>query len=155
MRVSMKRFFVCALCLCCAAFPVLAGKAGASAESGSAPGTVVLDSLAERYGPVTFDHTMHTYVADQCGSCHHVHNPDKTTSCGGCHDIGPEDFKEAATSRFLACSACHGEYDPEVPSIPGLKVAYHKQCFSCHRGSGELGTSPKACAQKCHTVNEQ
>ena len=55
MRVSMKRFFVCALCLCCAAFPVLAGKAGASAESGAAPGTLVLDSLADRYGPVTLN----------------------------------------------------------------------------------------------------
>jgi hypothetical protein len=35
--------------------------------------------------------------------------------------------------------------------MPALKVAFHKKCFECHVGMGELGSSPRGCVQTCHT----
>ena len=115
------------------------------------PGTITIDSLQKQYGPVTFDHTMHAGLAENCGKCHHQHNDKMVASCKECHTIEPSAFKASAKQGFLPCSGCHTEYSPDSPDMPGLKVALHKKCFQCHVGTGKLGTSPAGCAETCHS----
>ncbi len=133
-----------ALLLVVAAYPT-----GASDVSG--PGTVVLDSLVDLYGPVTFNHSMHAaYFASSCGDCHHQHGGYESQPCKGCHSLDAADFKKTVVQSFLSCQSCHGETNPSAPGMPGLKVAYHKQCFECHRGMGNVGKSPAGCTEQCH-----
>lgn len=115
----------------------------------SRPGTVVLDSIADIYGPVTFDHEAHTLYAEGCGQCHHQHPNVQTVSCQLCHSM--EVLKQSVISTFLPCSSCHGDYDPAQPGMPGLKVAYHRACLDCHEGMSKVGESPEGCTEQCHT----
>jgi predicted CXXCH cytochrome family protein len=55
----------------------------------------------------------------------------------------------------MACKSCHSSYDPANPNMPGLKTAYHSQCFQCHRGMGNVGIDPKGCTVMCHAKKEQ
>jgi len=141
---------------CCIAAAVLflgvdGMKTPADASSGSnLPGVRTLGSISKMYTAVKFDHPKHVMIAGSCAACHHQHQDGKKLNCKECHDIGPATFKNSVKSNFLACSTCHGEYDPSNPSVPGLKVAYHKSCFQCHRGMGNIGASPKGCAELCH-----
>jgi hypothetical protein len=123
--------------------------ADASSESGL-PGMRTLGSISDQYTPVKFDHPKHVMIAGSCAACHHQHQDSKKLNCKDCHAIAPAVFKNSVKSNFLACSACHGAPDPSNPSVPGLKVAYHKQCFSCHRGMGSIGADPKGCTEICH-----
>ncbi len=125
----------------------------ASAASGKAgmPGVRVLDSLADRYDPVRFDHDMHTFIAERCGDCHHEH-PVEAQRCRDCHSMDSSLFKESVVNTFLSCRTCHGKYDPANPDLPGLKVAYHRQCFKCHGGMGDIGKDPRGCTQQCHAA---
>jgi hypothetical protein len=126
------------------------------ASGGSGPGTVVLGSLEDKYEPVRFDHAMHTaYFAKSCGDCHHEHGGYESQPCKGCHDLGADDFKGTVVQSFMSCKSCHGEFNPSVPGMPGLKVAYHKQCFGCHRGMGNVGKSPSGCTEQCHAGKKQ
>ncbi len=64
------------------------------------------------------------------------------------------DRDNAKAPVFGTASAAIAEH-PDVQTkisrdMPGLKTAYHKQCFSCHRGMGNIGTDPKGCAEICH-----
>lgn len=117
--------------------------------AGSMPGTVVLDSLVDRFGPVTFDHAMHTSLASECGQCHHQHGG-AAGECKSCHALSEDTFKNAVVQSFLPCQSCHVTYNPAAPSIPGLKAAYHRKCFSCHGSMGRIGLDPKGCAEQCH-----
>lgn len=119
-------------------------------EGTDMPGTIVIKHVQDRYGPVTFDHTLHTTLAGSCGKCHHEHNEKTNSTCSGCHSLTADKFKASATHGFPPCSSCHGDYSPESPGMPGLKVALHKKCFECHLGIGELGSSPKGCVKTCH-----
>lgn len=123
--------------------------ADASSESGL-PGMRTLGSISDQYTPVKFDHPKHVMIAGSCAACHHQHQDSKKLNCMDCHAIAPSAFKSSVKSNFMACSACHGAYDPSTPSVPGLKVAYHKQCFQCHRGMGNIGSDPKGCTEICH-----
>jgi hypothetical protein len=77
---------------------------------------VIIDRLAQFYGPVPFSHKIHadmSEISGGCTNCHH--NPEE----GG---------------QIAACVTCH------VPANgggtlaqPGLKGAYHRQCLGCHR----------------------
>ncbi len=116
------------------------------------PGMIVLGTLEDKYEPVEFDHLMHTFIAESCADCHHSHQRRKDLDCAGCHAIDNEQFKATVESGFLPCSMCHMGPDPENPAMPSLKVAFHKQCFSCHRDIGNIGKSPKACFQQCHAL---
>jgi hypothetical protein len=109
------------------------------------PGTIVIKYLQDQYGPVTFDHEMHAAMAGDCGTCHHQHNEKIRASCVECHVL-----KASEIQGFTACSACHSDYIPDMPEMPGLKVALHKTCFQCHVGMGDLGSSPGACVKMCH-----
>jgi len=145
---------ILAFCVVVAAFLLMSAGlkmtiANASSESGL-PGVRTLGSISDQYAPVKFDHPKHVMIAGNCATCHHQHQDSKKLDCMNCHAIAPSVFKNSVKNNFVACSACHGAPDPSNPSVPGLKVAYHKQCFSCHRGMGNIGADPKGCAEMCH-----
>ncbi len=124
--------------------------ATASDAGAAAPGVLVLDAIPGEHGPVRFDHPMHAALAGACADCHHQHPDSRKLDCGDCHAIAPAEFRRSVKTSFLACSACHAELDPRNPSMPSLKVAYHRQCFGCHRGMGSLGSGPRGCTEACH-----
>ncbi len=113
-------------------------------------GVIKLDSIKNIYKPVLFDHGKHASIAGDCGKCHHQHGNNSSLSCKECHAMKAESFRSTIRENFMACKNCHGVYDPAVPTLPGLKVSYHRQCFQCHRGMGEVGVSPKGCTVICH-----
>jgi hypothetical protein len=119
------------------------------------PGTVTLDSLSDQYEPVTFDHEMHVMAAEECAQCHHQHGSRVTRSCGDCHTLNSEAFRRTAVHTFMPCKDCHGAYNPETPQMPGLKGAYHRTCFACHRGMGQVGLDPAGCTEMCHATRDR
>lgn len=80
------------------------------------PDVVVIDELADHYGPVVFDHFLHVGMCEfggRCDNCHHNAETDReVAACKTCH---PADAAETEIEQ------------------PGLKGAYHRQCLSCHR----------------------
>ena len=142
-RVFLKGLVI--YCLFFGPVPLLYGMDG--------PQSVDLDVLANLYGPVSFDHDMHTEVA-VCAVCHHhtTGDPPEEPACLHCHrNSGPTDE--------VACSSCH---DPVVVGArlikgvtaeegvfhleeTGLKRAYHVKCLGCHIASG----APVGC-EDCH-----
>jgi len=113
------------------------------------PGVRVLGSLSDKYTTVTFDHSKHVTIAGNCAACHH-HGNGATSTCKECHALSSAAFKSSLIASFMPCTNCHGAYDRENASMPGLKVAYHKKCFECHRGMGDIGLNPKGCTELCH-----
>jgi|Deesub1362B_J571_1020462.scaffolds.fasta_scaffold00208_9 hypothetical protein len=136
----MTRSLLLAFLLCLLPASVLAG----------GPGVLVLDSLAARYEPVVFNHEVHVLMAGQCATCHHQHPELGRARCSRCHNISSTSFKQSASWTFLPCRGCHGNYSVLNPSMPSLKVAYHRTCFKCHLGMGGIGTDPKGCTKTCH-----
>lgn len=141
----MRKFFgitiVLSLCLLAAANVSVAA---------DAPGPRVLDSIKNVYAPVQFDHPKHVSIAGNCSACHHEHNIADGLPCKQCHALTPQTFKNSASHSFIACKNCHTTADRDNARMPGLKTAYHKQCFKCHRGMGNIGMDPKGCAEMCH-----
>ncbi|MDA8088512.1 MAG: cytochrome c3 family protein [Nitrospiraceae bacterium] len=134
---------------------------GAERQWRDVPGTIVINEVPpvprsiawqDRFGPVTFDHGMHTALT-KCGTCHHTHRNIAYGLCDNCHTQVPGLFAASATHMFMGCKYCHGQYSPSKPWMPGLKTALHQTCFGCHVGIGELGVSPAGCARTCHTGN--
>lgn len=119
------------------------------------PDAVKLDTLADLYEPVEFDHSMHVdMVEGKCATCHHHTTGEAPveTRCKECHRAGePADV--------VACRDCHpvlrfsAEYLHEMDENPqryhldkpGLKGAYHRKCLGCHQENG----GPTGC-QDCH-----
>jgi hypothetical protein len=126
---------------------IAAAQIGAAAD---APGVRILDSIRDAYTPVKFDHPKHVSIAGSCAACHHEHSMGDGLPCKQCHKISPETFKNSVTQSFMPCKNCHGAFDRDNAAMPGLKTAYHKQCFKCHRGMGNIGMDPKGCAELCH-----
>lgn len=137
---------------------ILLGLPGTSLamEAEDAPEEVVIDTLANLYEPVTFDHLMHVDLAS-CEQCHHhtTGSAMERKECSRCH----ENDGEAET---VACSDCHAAQrfapaylkelqDPRRYHIdqPGLKGAYHLGCLGCHREQ----EGPTGC-QDCHQMTE-
>jgi hypothetical protein len=118
------------------------------------PDILTLGSLTEKYEPVMFTHSRHVTLAGDCGKCHHEHGNFGSLPCKDCHSLAPSAFKSSVTRNFMACKNCHSTPSPDNPRIPGLKVAYHTQCFQCHRGMGNVGTDPKGCTEICHAKKE-
>lgn len=127
----------------------------AGAAASKARGTIILGSLADQYKPVVFDHAKHMAIAGDCGMCHHQHGNNTSLPCKECHAIRPAVFQHSVTQSFIACKSCHSTNDPAMPQMPGLKVAYHHQCFRCHWGMGNVGTDPKGCTTMCHAKRAQ
>ncbi len=137
--------------LCC----ILLSAPVARAADGAPQGIVKLDSISRDYTPVRFDHPKHAAIAGDCGKCHHQHGNSASLPCRECHNVTASTFKSSKKSNFMACKNCHGSLDPAAPGMPGLKVAYHRQCFQCHRGMGEVGNSPQGCTLTCHDKRNQ
>ncbi len=79
------------------------------------PDEVVLDKIADLYGPVHFNHKLHARMAEMgsnCQTCHHFSPPGRIPPCKECHG---------------------GATNPNNLRQPGLKGAYHRQCLNCHR----------------------
>jgi hypothetical protein len=142
-------FFVCGVIASLGLFMVMAVPL-ARVEGTNMPGTIIIKYVQKQYAPVTFDHALHTTLAGSCGKCHHMHNEEMNSTCSGCHSLNANQFKVSANRGFPPCRACHKEFSPKAPNMPGLKVALHKKCFECHVGIGELGASPEGCVKTCH-----
>jgi hypothetical protein len=127
-----------------------AGDASDTLTSGKIPEVSVLGSISDIYEPVEFDHLMHADMAEQCTVCHHQHPGGGALSCKECHSIEPSLFKESVVNNFLPCQSCHDVIDADYPEMPGLKGAYHRTCFTCHRGIANVGLDPQGCTEMCH-----
>jgi hypothetical protein len=147
--VKMLRFLACTAMVSVVALGGLNGPS-AFAEGIKKPGTIVLKHIMDQYGPVTFNHEMHVAIAGNCGTCHHQHDEKIKAACTECHALSAGAFKPSAKQGFAPCSACHADPLPDMPAMPGLKVALHKKCFPCHVGMNDLGSSPEACTKTCH-----
>jgi len=137
-------------------FILLLLSAGEGISGAAAPhGSVKLDSIKNIYKPVLFNHEKHASIAGDCGKCHHQHGNNSSLPCNECHAMKAQSFKGSVKGNFMACKNCHGTYDPAMPAMPGLKVSYHRQCFQCHWGMGEVGLDPKGCTVMCHDKRDQ
>lgn len=132
-----------------ASFPLFAGM---SAED--APETVEIDSLAEMYEPVSFDHSAHVAMVESCSMCHHhtTGSAPENETCGRCHQEDEEASSVACldcheSKRFSAQYLSELEQNPLLFHVgkPGLKGAYHQNCLGCH----EKIDGPTGC-QDCH-----
>ena len=138
----------------CLAFAVHFVAEDGQAASSQSPGVRVLKTMSSTYSPVTFDHRKHVALANNCAACHH-HGTGDPSSCKSCHRLSPSVFTSSVVQNFMPCSNCHTANDRENPTMPGLKVAYHKKCFECHRGIGDIGSNPQGCTVMCHTKKIQ
>lgn len=120
-----KRAVIAILCLAvCLFISSYADEGEESFSSAEVPETTTLGRLAKIYKPVEFPHEMHTYVTEDCASCHHHSSEGETPSCNECHN--PSSAKDLG--------------------IAGLKEAYHGNCMGCHR---EMEMGPTGCTE-CH-----
>ena len=79
------------------------------------PDVVVIDQLADLYGPVVFAHQIHASMANMNGGCEN------------CHHYSED------SGTIPPCRSCHATDLQEVDlSMPALKGAYHRQCINCH-----------------------
>jgi len=117
---------------------------------GSEPEEVIINHLENEYSGVEFDHSTHTMIAEECGKCHHHAGTDENLGCLNCHSLEPTIFQESAKVKFIPCKDCHGAPDRDNPAMPSLKVAYHQQCFTCHKGIEGVGEGPTGCVELCH-----
>ncbi len=124
------------------------------ASAQEVPQTIEINSLANLYEGVSFEHAMHIDLAGDCSVCHHqtTGTPMRDDNCGPCH-------QGAKPSTKASCRQCHAaepfsagylrEKEADVKRYhrdkPGLKAAYHLNCLGCHQESG----GPTGC-QDCH-----
>jgi hypothetical protein len=119
------------------------------------PDSVQIDSIAQLFGPVTFDHSMHVGVAENgCADCHHhtTGTPVKDPLCAKCH-------AKSGAAAEVSCQGCHVAKRFDADNLKrisednklyhtdkvGLKAAYHIRCMGCHE---EVG-APVGCTD-CH-----
>jgi hypothetical protein len=130
------------------------------------PDVVELDTLANIYAAVTFDHAMHADMTP-CAACHHHTTgiPTRNVKCVRCHAVSGE-------TDEVACSGCHATSPGNGAKMKesraanlyhtdstGLKRAYHLQCLGCHKemeaASGCEDCHPKKVViQKVSQANE-
>ncbi|MEE4166019.1 MAG: cytochrome c3 family protein [Desulfocapsaceae bacterium] len=132
----------------------------AEAQSSPAPppAVVTMGQISNLYGPVDFDHQLHSDYA-ACSECHHhtTGSPPSRPSCTPCH-TGAEKTDSAA------CSSCHHHLPehrenpassasglPYHIDIPSLKGAYHLLCIDCHEA---ITSGPTQC-EDCHTLTPE
>jgi Ni/Fe-hydrogenase subunit HybB-like protein len=122
-----------------------------------------LNQVADYYEPVRFSHRSHDVAAGgDCGVCHHRVSfaaEDRTGqdlaqmhqemdvllggACSNCHE-------DLGTTTFQPCADCHREpVEPDDPTRPGLKAAYHRQCLGCHERTLAGAAAPTDC-RSCH-----
>ena len=98
---------------------------------------VVDNSVFARFhrSPSVFAHYAHNEKAgiDDCAQCHHLYD-----------DKGRK--VEDESSEDQRCADCHAMEGQG--RIPGLRLAFHRNCKGCHVA---LGQGPVVCAQ-CHVT---
>lgn len=121
------------------------------------PDEVEIDSLANLYEAVVFDHAMHVDATDSCADCHHhtTGTPSSSEYCAKCHD-------GAVEMDVVSCQDCHSGDPVSAENLhnpqpgyfyhndkPNLKAAYHLNCVGCH----EEVDGPTGC-EDCHAKTE-
>lgn len=125
------------------------------------PDTVLLDSIAQYYEPVEFDHAMHVGLIDsnECAICHHhtLGTPVIDPLCLRCHGASKESDSVACrdchpAKRFSATYLASLEEDVNLFHVekPGLQGAIHQCCMGCH----EKNDAPTGC-QDCHARTDE
>jgi hypothetical protein len=124
--------------------------------AGDGPDEVEINSLAQLYEPVLFDHAMHEEITEgNCAVCHHhtLGTQIVDENCMRCH-------AESSGTDEVSCQGCHAsnrfeaEYLNKIDADNtlfhrdkvGLKAAYHIRCMNCHE---EMGVA-NGC-QDCHS----
>ncbi len=110
--------------------------------SESYPETVEINTLVDRYEASKLPHAKIVARLDAAVRASDLasrFHQDVETLCAGCHHHSP------AETRPPPCRACHGEA-AATRDMPGLKVAYHRQCMGCH---AEMGIKAQKCTD-CH-----
>lgn len=117
------------------------------------PDTIALDSLAQYYEKVNFDHAKHITLVKDCAECHHHTTGTlvEDANCVRCH-------KNSGATPVVSCRGCHSAQPFSVQTVrekgdkniyhadkPGLKGAYHQGCMGCHAKNG----GPTGC-EDCH-----
>ena len=102
---------------------------GAEKQWRDVPGTIIIDEVPpvphsiiwqKKFGPVKFNHKMHTGFT-KCETCHHTHRNTAYGLCDNCHTQVPELFRASATHMFMGCRYCHGKYSQAKPGMPGTR----------------------------------
>lgn len=122
------------------------------------PDIITLDSLAQFYDKVDFNHALHINVLKDCAGCHHhtTGNLVESKNCVRCH-------KNSSETAVVACRGCHAAQPFSAVALnekhqekhlyhqdkPGLKGAYHQSCMGCHTKMG----APTGC-KDCHARNK-
>ncbi|MCW8984057.1 MAG: cytochrome c family protein [Thermoanaerobaculales bacterium] len=111
------------------------------------PETLVIESLVDTYEASTLPHAKIVGKLDDivrestlAGRFH----TDTATLCSGCHHHSP------VGTRPPPCRACHSGEAVATRDLPGLKVAYHRQCVGCHIA---MNIQKQGCTD-CHAVRE-
>ena len=111
------------------------------------PETVTIKDLSDQYEPVYFPHRrivrrLVTEIKnDKLAQYFHSQ---KGTICQACHHNSP------ATKKPPRCYSCHGKPFNETEILrPGMKGAYHQQCFGCHKQMGIKKPDSLNCVE-CH-----
>ena len=111
------------------------------------PEKVNIDGMVNQFGAVDLPHrkivrALFARVGDN-NLAAYFHNDD-ITLCGGCHHNSPPSLNPPK------CASCHGEaFKNEQDGRPGLKGAYHGQCFDCHKVM-EIEKPAATDCIKCH-----
>jgi hypothetical protein len=111
------------------------------------PETITIKDLSDQYEPVYFPHRkivrrLETEIKnDKLAQYFHSQ---KGTICQACHHNSP------ATKKPPRCYSCHGKPFNEKELLrPGMKGAYHQQCFGCHKQMGIMKPDSLKC-EECH-----
>lgn len=108
------------------------------------PETVVIDSLAADYTPVTLPHRQIVAALDLIARSSRLAKRfhDRTDAlCAGCHHESP------LGTRPPPCRSCHQTAAHRTEDMPGLRGAYHRQCMGCHL---QMAIEPLGCSEGCH-----
>jgi hypothetical protein len=115
--------------------------------SGELPDKVTIDVLADAYEPSTFPHLKIIRRFEggirQSPLARRFHRKAEAI-CAGCHHHSP------VGQRPPPCASCHGDDNAAISDRPSLKVAYHRQCVSCHQR-----LEIKAECTDCHAAKEE
>lgn len=114
--------------------------------SESYPETVEINVLVDRYEASKLPHAKIVARLDAAvrkSDLASRFHQDMETLCVGCHHHSP------VATRPAPCRACHAQ-GAATRDMPGLKVAYHRQCMGCH---AEMGIKARKCTD-CHAERE-
>lgn len=124
------------------------------------PASATLDSIANLFSGVTFDHASHVDIAGgDCTLCHHhtTGPPPTDPRCARCHANSPATAKVDCKSCHVAAPFSADNLKAEESSPLryhqvrlGLKGAYHRRCLGCHKENG----APTGC-EDCHQKTDK